>query len=245
MRRVRAGASSGLLPYVVFLPDLVLSGLQRRVAGFDVHHPGDIDAGSGDLLRRQLAQFGDVLRLYDRQLGRRRHDRIEVPPGVAVDEVAPTVGAPRLDQCNIAVNRVFEDVFAPVKDAALLALGQLGAGGGRRVEGRDAGRGGAQPLRHRALRQYFELDLTAGIDLLEQDRAAAARKAADDLPDPALADQPRHAFAPAPGGVMDDGQFLGAGLDEPVDQGPRLADLGEAGDQHGRAVLDAGQGLRQ
>src|SRR5947207_5840779 len=97
MPRVRAAASSGLLPYGVFLPDLVLSGLQRRVAGFSVHHPVDIDAGSGDLLRRQLAKLGDMLRLYDRQLGCRGHHRIEVPPGVAVDEIAPAVGAPRLD----------------------------------------------------------------------------------------------------------------------------------------------------
>src|SRR5947207_15964730 len=182
MPRVRAGASSGLLPYGVFLPDLVLSGLQRRVAGFDVHHAVDIDAGSGHLLGRQLAEFGDVLRLYDRQLGRRRHDRIEVPPGVAIDKVAPTVGAPRLDQRNIAVNRVFEDVFAPVKDARLLALGELGARGGRRVEGRDAGGAGADALGHSTLRQDFELDVAAGIDFLEQDRTAAARQAADAIP---------------------------------------------------------------
>src|SRR5437879_11910821 len=98
----------------------------------------------------------------------------------------PPVGAPNLDQLNIAVNRVFEDVFAPVKDARLLALGELGARGGRRVEGRNAGGGSADALGHRTLRQDFELDLATGINFFEQDRAAAARKAADDLPDAAL-----------------------------------------------------------
>src|SRR5205823_11273378 len=47
----------------------------------------------------------------------------------------------------------------------------------------------------------------------------------------------------AAGGVVNDDEVLGALLDQPLDQGARLADLGEASDQYGRAVLDVGQGL--
>src|SRR4051794_20350922 len=65
------------------------SRLEGRVAAPDIDEPIDIEAGGRDLLRRQLAQFGDVLRLRDRQLGSRRHDRVEIAPGVAIDEVAP------------------------------------------------------------------------------------------------------------------------------------------------------------
>jgi hypothetical protein len=37
---------------------------------------------------------------------------------------------------------------------------------------------------------------------------------------------------------VDDNQVLGPLLDQPVDQRARLADLGEAGNDNGRAVLD-------
>src|SRR5437588_9102331 len=74
--------------------DLVLFDLDRRVAGRNMHQPVDIDARGGDLLRRQFAEFGDLLGLNDGQLGRRRHDRVEIAPGLAVDEIAPAVRAP-------------------------------------------------------------------------------------------------------------------------------------------------------
>src|SRR5207249_7034126 len=138
-------------------------------------------------------------------------------PGLAVDEVAPAVGAPCLDQRDIAGQREFENVFAPVEDPRLLALGELGAGRGRRVEGGDPGGRGAHPLGHRALRQDFELDPAAREDLLEDHRAAAPGKAADNLPDAALADQARHSFAAAPGGVVHHGEVAGALLYEAVD----------------------------
>src|ERR1700730_755002 len=196
---------------------LSLFDLNRRIAAFDVHDPVDIDAWRDDGLGRQFAELGDMLGLYDRQLCRGRHDRVEVATGIAIDEVSPAVGAPRLDQRDIAGQGVFEDAFAAVDDARLLALGELGAGRGWRVEGRDAGRRGAPPFRPRALRAGLELDPAAGIDLLEQHRAATAGKAADDLVDPPLADQPRDALATAPGGVVDDGQVAGAGFDQALD----------------------------
>ena len=125
-----------------------------------------------------------------------------------------------------------------VEHPRFLALGELRAGPGGGEEGRDAGGAGADALGHRALRHDFQLDLPGREDLLEQHRAAAAREAAHDLAHAALADQPRHALAKPPGRVVHDDEVLRALLDQPVDQRARLADLREAGDQHGRAVLD-------
>src|SRR5690349_20870607 len=47
---------------------LARSSLVRRVAGRNVDEAIDVDAGSGDFLGRQLAQFRDVLGLRDCQL---------------------------------------------------------------------------------------------------------------------------------------------------------------------------------
>ena len=128
----------------------------------------------------------------------------------------------------------------PSNDARLLALGELGAGAGRGVEGRDAGGAGADALGHRALRQDFELDLaharTPPRRCTEPRLRAKLHTILRTRPSPISRATP---FVAAPGGVVHDGEVLGALLDQPVDQGPRLPDLGEAGDQHGRAVLDA------
>ncbi len=51
----------------------------RRLAIGHVHHAIDEDAGRADPLRIEPAKIDDVLRLRDRQLCRRRHDRIEIP----------------------------------------------------------------------------------------------------------------------------------------------------------------------
>src|SRR5260370_40491478 len=135
-------------PWLSFLLDL-----DRGIAGRTLHQPIDMDAWGRDLLGRQGAEFGDVLGLDDRQLRRRRHHRVEVPAGLAIDEVAPAVGAPRFDQRDIALDRVFEDVFPAVEDARLLAGGELGAGGGGRVEGGNTGGRRAEPPAHPALPQ--------------------------------------------------------------------------------------------
>src|SRR5215469_3718917 len=203
----------------------------------------DINSRCYDRFRRQLAEFGDVLRLYDGELARRRDDRIEVPPGVAIDAIAPAVGAPGFDWRHIPDDRLLQDAFPPVDDSRLLALGEQSAAAGRCEESRDAGAASADALGERPLRHDRQFDLTARVDLLEQHRAAAARETADDLAYPAFADQAGDAFPAAPCGVVHNGKVFGALLDQPLDQRARLADLCESGNDDGRAVLDAAHRL--
>jgi hypothetical protein len=68
-------------------------------------------------------------------------------------------------------------------------------------------------------------------------------KGADDLPHLALVHQLGDADAAGAGIVQHDGEVAGALLDQPLDQHIRLADAAEAADEHGGAILHAGQRL--
>ena len=74
----------------------------------------DEDARRDDRLGIERAERHDLAHLDDRALRRRGHDRPEVARGLAVDEVAPAVGALGLDQREVGVDRILEHVVAAV-----------------------------------------------------------------------------------------------------------------------------------
>src|SRR6516162_91784 len=88
-----------------------------------VQHAIDVDARRRDLLRIERAEIDNVLRLRDRQLRRRRHHRIEISRRGAIDQVAPAIGFPGLDQGDVAGQRFFQEIFAAGNLALFLAGG--------------------------------------------------------------------------------------------------------------------------
>ena len=60
---------------------------------------------------------------------------------------------------QVGCDALLQHVLLAVEDLGLLALGQLGAGGGARIEAGDAGAAGAQLLRQRALRRQLQVEL--------------------------------------------------------------------------------------
>src|SRR3954469_9712775 len=137
--------------FIALLP----SARQLRIAGRDMQHAIDEDAGGDDLVRRQLADIADMVRLHHGERAGHGHDRVEVAAGVAEDQVAPAVGHPGLDQRDVAWQGFLEDAGAAVVGAHLLALGDQRAGAGGGEEGRHAGAGGADALGQRALRHHL------------------------------------------------------------------------------------------
>src|SRR5262249_14650628 len=150
-RRCRARASSspppssrGSPPHRSLLDRLfVLRALE------DALH---VDAGRVDLIGVELSDVDELLDLGDGDAPGGGAHRVEVARRLSIDEVAPAVALPRLDDGEVAGDRLLEHARAAVPHARLLALGALGAVAGRRVERGDAGAAGAQPLGERALR---------------------------------------------------------------------------------------------
>src|SRR5690606_40047600 len=105
----------------------------------------------------------DLVDLGDRAPGGGRHDGVEVAGGLAVDEVAPAVGALRLHQREVGMQGVLQHLAATVDRAHLLALGERRAERGRAVEGADAGAGRADALGPRALRAALALPLAGWV----------------------------------------------------------------------------------
>ena len=122
------------------------------------------------------------------------------------------------------------------------AVGDLGAGAGRGVEGRDAAAAGPQPLGQRALRDQLDLELAAEVLALELLVLAdvGAGRAADAL------GVEQHAQAPAvDAAVVRHGLQVGrALLEQRGDQVVRDAVEAEPADRQRRAARDVGDRLR-
>jgi hypothetical protein len=115
---------------------------------------------------------------------------------------------------------------------------------GRAEEGADAGAGRADALGQVALRHQLELELAAAVQAVEHLAVGLAREAADDLAHAAGLEQRRQAGLAVARVVVDDGEVLGALLDEAVDEFVGNAGGAEAADENRGAVLDACQRLR-
>jgi hypothetical protein len=101
----------------------------------------------------------------------------------------------------------------------------------------------AHALGQIALGHQFELDLAAAVQLVEDPAVHLAREAADDLAHLAGLEQGGQAGVAIAGVVVDHGELACTLGDQAVDQLAGDARGAEAADEHGGAVLNAGQGL--
>src|SRR5690554_3321481 len=94
----------------------------------------------------KLAELNDLVHTSYGAAASHCHDRAKIACGLVIGKVAPAVTALRLDQCQVAVDWVFQYMRLPVDDPYLLALRQRRAVSGRRIERGDARTGGANAL---------------------------------------------------------------------------------------------------
>ena len=150
-----------------------------------------------------------------------RHHRIEIARRLAEDEIALGVAFPGVYDGDIGEEAALHDICRAVEFARLLAFGDDGADAGPRKEGGDAGAAGADALGQRALRIEFELKLAGKIKLLEQ--LVLADIGRDHLLDLARFEQKPEPGAIDAGVVRNDGEALGAGIAQRMDQRRRNA----------------------
>jgi hypothetical protein len=216
-----------------------------------------------DALRLEFARLDEVLDLGNGHAARHRAERIEVPRGLAEDEVSVPVALVRAHQAEVADDRPLEherlrtvggiellDLLRRTRlhDVALgvvlpwqAAVGDLGAGARRRVEAGDAGPARAQPFGERALRRQLDLELAVEVLALELLVLADVRR--HHPPDPLLAQQePESPTVDA--AVVRHGLEVGdAGVEDCLDQDAR--DAAESESPHGerRPAGDVGDSL--
>src|SRR5713226_6203972 len=112
----------------------------------------DEDAGSVDLVGRELAELYELFNFGDYVVGGGGHHGIEVARGLAIDEIAPAIALPCFDESEIAAQGALEDELAAVEFAGLFAFGDHSAVAGGCEEGGDAGATRAAALGEGALR---------------------------------------------------------------------------------------------
>src|SRR5215813_2398542 len=115
-----------------------------------------------------LSRFYQVLDLDDRDLGSRCHHGIEVLRRLPIDEVAPLVALPGLDQGEIGLQRVFQHIGSPFELARFLAFGDYRSVAGRSKERMNARATSPNALGKRALRDQLEVDLACYDHLFQQ-----------------------------------------------------------------------------
>src|SRR5579864_5700285 len=118
-------------------------------------------------VRRQLAEFHQFFHFRDHIIRGSRDHRIEVPGRLAIDEVAPAIAFPRLDESEIASQGALQEIFASIKFARFFSLRNHRADAGGRIKRRNACAPRAHPLRQRALRIKFHLQFALQIQLLK------------------------------------------------------------------------------
>src|SRR5690606_2123073 len=162
--RVQAGV---VLVSLMTLSLILFEACRTGGGAWHFHNVLDEQARCNDRFRGDLAQLNDFVNRRNGALGGRGHDRTKVASGFAVRKVAPAVARFGLDQRKVGKDRVFEHVVAPVDLANFLAFGQFGAVAGGREEGTDTSAGGADSFGKVALRNQFEFNLAAAVQLVE------------------------------------------------------------------------------
>src|SRR4051794_41154579 len=91
-----------------------------------------------DAIGFELTDRDETLDFGDRDACGRSHYRIEVSRRLSINEIAPLIALPRLDEREVGDKSSFEHIHAPVKIAGLLAIGYKRAIPGGCVEARNA-----------------------------------------------------------------------------------------------------------
>src|SRR5690606_15763282 len=205
--------------------------------------PIDVDAGCVDFVRIQLAWLYDLLDFGDCDTPCRRNGRIEVPGGVAIDDVAVPVRFPALDEREIAGDGSFENVVTATEGADFLAFCNRCSVTGRRVERRDARAARANAFRQSALRDELHLELTG--EKLPLERGILADVGSDHLLDLPFVQQKAEAEVIDAAIVGDDGEPLDAHASDLSDEVLRDAAKSEPSNDDGHVVCETLQGLFQ
>src|SRR5260370_5215872 len=119
------------------------------------------DARGVDLVRGELAELDELFYFGDHIIGGGGHHGIEVARCFSVDEIAPTIAFPGLDESEIAAQSAFEDVVAAVEVARFFSFRDHGAVAGRGVESGNARAPRTDALGESALRIPLDLDVAA------------------------------------------------------------------------------------
>ena len=207
----------------------------RLLARADLDHALHEHAGRVDVIRIDLAGRHQVLDLGDGDLRRRRHHRIEVARGLAIDEIAGGIALPGVNDREIGEQAAFHHVFLAVELAHFLAFGDQRTDAGLGEEGRNPGAAGADALGERSLRIEFEFQFARQILLREQ--LVLADIGRDHLLDLARFQQAAKTDAVDAGVVGNHGQVLHAGVADRVGQRLRDAAQTEAAGHDHHAVF--------
>src|SRR5260370_6613056 len=121
----------------------------------------DENTGRMNVIRVVLAELYEFFDFGDNVVGGSRHHGIEVARGLAIDEVAPAIAFPCLDECEITAQAAFENILAAVELAGFFSFGDHGAIARGRVERGNTGATGAEALTQRALGIQFHLQFAA------------------------------------------------------------------------------------
>src|SRR5438477_9171752 len=103
----------------------------------------DINAGGHDLVGIEFTHLHQFLDLGNGDPRCRGHHGIEIARCLTIEEVAPAVALPCLDQCEIGFEGMLQDMRTPVKFPHLFFFADDGAVSGGSKESRDAGPTGA------------------------------------------------------------------------------------------------------
>ena len=163
-----------------------------------------------DVIGIDLAGRHQMLDLGDGDLRGRRHHRVKIARGLAIDEVAGGVALPGVDDGEIGEQAALHDVFLAVEFLHFLAFGDQRADAGLGEEGRNTGAAGADAFGQRALRIEFEFQFAREILLREQ--LVFTDIGRDHLLDLPRLQKPAQADAVDARIVGDDGQVLDAGI---------------------------------
>ena len=207
-----------------------------------MNHAIDENTGCHDHFRIEFAQFDEMARLHDGQIGCHRHYWIEVPARAPIGKIAPAVSMPSLNQSDIGVQGALHNINSAIEFTRLLASGELGSGRSRSIECRNPASSSANPLGQSALRHDFQRDF-AGAVLFFKRRGRGPGKAAYQFCHPARCKQSWQTGRTETRIVGDDREIPGIMVDQSGNQFLRLANNAKAAQKNDRAIPDAAEGL--
>src|SRR6185369_18004986 len=112
-----------------------------------------------DAVGIERADRDDLFDLGDADLAAGRGRQVEVARRLAEHEVAALVRLPALDDAEVGADSALEHIGLPIEVFRLLALCDLSADTGLRIESGNSRAARAHPLGKRALRRELDLEL--------------------------------------------------------------------------------------